>query len=150
MQLGGNLFKGIYLFYFQYWLKSDSGNTLICTFLQCWFLSWEPLLGREKKKEWARRMSGLIVFLPHSELTTGWGIFSCCASSSLSFPLLFLPPCLWKTSFYKGLKFFPPFFSSHQCLTSSVQSRVVVGVHALPLDHYFSPWIPSLPVPLHL
>lgn len=34
-------------------------------------------------------MSGPIVFPPHSELTTGWGVFSCCTSSSLSLPSSF-------------------------------------------------------------
>lgn len=70
-------------FVFKFDLISASRDVLIGSF----FLSLSPptcgWTWRRNKRERARRMSGLIVFLPHSELTTGWGIFSCCASSFL-------------------------------------------------------------------
>lgn len=89
---------------------------------------------RVREEERERRMSGPIVFPPHSALTTGRGVFSCCTSSSpSSFSLAASKNSLSESSFiiYSSSLNFPPFFLITG-FTSSVQSCMVAGIRKLP------------------
>lgn len=94
-----------------------------------------------KERERARKMIGPIVFLHNSELTTGWGIFSCCTPFSFSFPLPAcflnnLSPNLSSLNKDKLFPLFLPHYWFHFLCSKSYGCW-----------HLLSPWTPS---PLHL
>lgn len=111
-----------------------------------------------KERERERRMSGPIVFPPHSELTTGRAYSAVTPPLSSPIPLLFLPlPSPKKKKSFSEPSFiidgsslnFPPFFLIIG-FTSSVQSRTVAGILSLPSVHLRSLQTPFTPTSLLL